>query len=218
MAFTGQTETGQPVSYVDGKRYLYFMSVFWPTIPTLSVIAYYTTGGNVLTTLIPVLFIFGLVPLVDAIIGEDLNNPPEEVVNDMANDQFYRILVMSTVPLFWISFISTAWMVGTENLPWWSILALVIGVGTTNGSCLTTGHELGHKHPAWERWLARVVLAPVAYGHFYVEHNRGHHRRVASFEDPASSRLGESFWAFLPRTVLGSLRSAWHLERGRLAY
>jgi alkane 1-monooxygenase len=40
---------------------------------------------------------------------------------------------------------------------------------------------------------------------------------VATFDDPASSRLGESFWAFLPRTVIGSLQSAWHLERGRLA-
>ena len=49
MAFTGQTETGQPVSYVDGKRYLYFMSVIWPTIPTLSVIAYYATQGVVAT-------------------------------------------------------------------------------------------------------------------------------------------------------------------------
>jgi alkane 1-monooxygenase len=41
--------------------------------------------------------------------------------------------------------------------------------------------------------------------------------RVATPEDPASARLGESFYAFLPRTVIGSLRSAWELERTRLA-
>jgi alkane 1-monooxygenase len=58
---------------------------------------------------------------------------------------------------------------------------------------------------------------PVRYGHFYVEHNRGHHVRVATPEDPASSRLGETFWAFLPRTMVGSARSAWALERRRLA-
>ena len=39
---------------------------------------------------------------------------------------------------------------------------------------------------------------------------------MATAEDPASSRLGESFWAFLPRTVSGSLTSALHLERLRL--
>ena len=55
------------------------------------------------------------------------------------------------------------------------------------------------------------------YGHFFVEHNRGHHKNVATPDDPASSRMGESFYAFLPRTVFGSLRSAWQLEKTRLA-
>ena len=50
-----------------------------------------------------------------------------------------------------------------------------------------------------------MALAQTGYGHFFIEHNRGHHVRVATPEDPASSRLGESFWAFLPRTVYGSL-------------
>ena len=41
---------------------------------------------------------------------------------------------------------------------------------------------------------------------------------MATPADPASSRLGEGFWSFLPRTVVGSLRSAWRLEALRLAY
>ena len=64
-----------------------------------------------------------------------------------------------------------------------------------------------------ERWLAKIALAQSGYGHFFIEHNRGHHVRVATPEDPASSRLGESFWAFLPRTVVGSLRSRLGLEK-----
>ena len=44
-----------------------------------------------------------------------------------------------------------------------------------------------------ERWLSKVALAQTGYGHFFIEHNRGHHVRVATPEDPASSRLGESF-------------------------
>jgi alkane 1-monooxygenase len=65
--------------------------------------------------------------------------------------------------------------------------------------------------------LAKITLAPVAYGHFYVEHTRGHHKNVATPEDPASSKMGETFWQFLPRTMIGSLRSAWHIEKERLA-
>jgi alkane 1-monooxygenase len=85
-----------------------------------------------------------------------------------------------------------------------------------SGIAINTAHELGHKRASLERWLSKVALAQSGYGHFFVEHNRGHHVRVATPEDPASARLGESFYAFLPRTVAGSLRSAWELERARL--
>ena len=70
-----------------------------------------------------------------------------------------------------------------------------------SGIAINTAHELGHKRASLERWLSRVALAQSGYGHFFIEHNRGHHVRVATPEDPASARLGESFYAFLPRTV-----------------
>src|SRR5579871_5853940 len=84
------------------------------------------------------------------------------------------------------------------------------------GIAINTAHELGHKRDRLERWLSKIALAQSGYGHFFIEHNRGHHVKVATPEDPASARLGESFYAFLPRTVLGSLRSALALERVRL--
>jgi alkane 1-monooxygenase len=62
------------------------------------------------------------------------------------------------------------------------------------------------------------VLAQTGYGHFVIEHNRGHHARVATPEDPASARFGESFWAFFPRSVIGAARSGWTLEKRRLAF
>ena len=95
-------------------------------------------------------------------------------------------------------------------------LGLAFSVAMVAGIAINTAHELGHKTKNGERWLSKVALAQSGYGHFFIEHNRGHHVRVATPEDPASSRLGESFWAFLPRTVSGSLTSALHLERLRL--
>src|ERR1700753_891862 len=89
-------------------------------------------------------------------------------------------------------------------------------MGVVGGIGINTAHELGHKRADLERWLSRVALAQSGYGHFFIEHNRGHHVKVATPEDPASARLGESFYAFLPRTVTGSLRSAWELEATRL--
>jgi alkane 1-monooxygenase len=67
-----------------------------------------------------------------------------------------------------------------------------------------------------ERWLAKIVLAPTGYGHFYIEHNRGHHRDASTPADPASSRMGESIYRFVLREMPGALQRAWHLERDRL--
>ena len=85
-------------------------------------------------------------------------------------------------------------------------VGLAVSIGCIGGIGINTAHELGHKKEANERWLSKIALAQVAYGHFYIEHNRGHHVRVATPEDPASSRLGENFYQFWPRTVIGSLQ------------
>jgi alkane 1-monooxygenase len=100
---------------------------------------------------------------------------------------------------------------------WIDKLGLMLTVGGIGGIAINTAHELGHTRARAEKWLSKVALAQTCYGHFFVEHNRGHHLRVATPEDPASSRIGESLYCFIPRSVLGSLRSAWNIERQRFA-
>ena len=106
-------------------------------------------------------------------------------------------------------------MWASGDLAWWQSVGLATSVGLVGGIAINTAHELGHKRPALERWLSKVALAQTGYGHFQLEHNRGHHAKVSTPEDPASARLGEHFYEFLPRTVVGSLRSALRLERER---
>jgi alkane 1-monooxygenase len=157
-----------------------------------------------------------LLPVLDRVFGEDFSNPPESAVAQLDQDVFYRALVWAYVPLQFLGTVLGAWLAVTHALPWFGHVALVLTVGAINGIGIGTAHELGHKKETLDRWLSKVALAPSAYGHFFVEHNRGHHKRVATPEDPASARMGESFWAFLPRSVWGSLQSAWALERERL--
>jgi alkane 1-monooxygenase len=120
------------------------------------------------------------------------------------------------VPLQYAALVAAcAWWAGGA-LSWAESLGLALTIGGIGGIAINTAHELGHKRGRAERWLSKVALAQTFYGHFYVEHNRGHHVQVATPEDPSSARLGESFWAFLPRTVVGGLASAWSLEAKRL--
>ena len=96
-------------------------------------------------------------------------------------------------------------------------LGLMFTVGIVGGIAINAAHELGHRRDTLERRLSKIALAQTGYGHFFVEHNRGHHVRVATPDDPASARFGESIYRFIPRSVLGGLRSAWQLETARLA-
>ena len=133
-------------------------------------------------------------------------------------DRYYRWLTYAVVPLHFLALIGCAVWAATQRLPWWAQAACwPTWPASTSGLGINTGHELGHKQTALERWLAKLVLAVPAYGHFRVEHNRGHHRTVATPEDRASSRMGESIYRFALREIPGGMRRAWALEAQRLA-
>ncbi len=93
----------------------------------------------------------------------------------------------------------------------------MLTVGGVAGVAINAAHEMGHQRAQSEQWLSKVALAQTGYGPFFVGHNRGHHVRVATLEDPASSRMGENVYLFHYRSIFGSLRSAWRIERRRLA-
>ncbi|MBR8130338.1 alkane 1-monooxygenase [Burkholderia ambifaria] len=211
MAMTDESASG----WSDGKRYLWLLGAVTITLPIFSAQLALSTGLHVFWWFGP-LFAFGVIPILDTLIGDDRDNPPEAVVPDLERARYYRYIVYLATLVEYAAFFMCVWIVGTHTLAWYDYVGFALSLGAATGISINTAHELGHKTSRFERWLAKVTLAPVAYGHFFVEHNRGHHVRVATAEDPASARYGESFWAFLPRTVTGSIRSAWRLERTRL--
>jgi alkane 1-monooxygenase len=216
MAFVAQTADGRDVRYVDGKRYLWLMSLTGPVIPMAS-IALYFYSGSLLLTAFPMFYTFVLVPLIDAIMGEDTHNPPEEVVSLMARDNYYRVLLYVAVVLLFVDFFVVAWFIATQALPWWSYLVLTLGTGFASSGALLLGHELGHKSARLDRIAAQVVNGLVGYGHFCIEHNRGHHVNVATPDDCVSARMGESIYRFVLREIPGAFRRGVTLERERLA-
>jgi alkane 1-monooxygenase len=97
-------------------------------------------------------------------------------------------------------------------------VGLVASLGVMMGGFgINVGHELMHRARPSDRALAEILMASVSYPHFIVEHVLGHHKNVATPEDPATARLGESLYHFLPRTLVGGVQSAWRLEKKRVA-
>lgn len=96
-------------------------------------------------------------------------------------------------------------------------LATAVLVGANSAySAIVVAHELIHRKSKAMQLLGRVLLWTVMYDHFFTEHVRGHHARVATADDPATSRFGETYGEFWKRTVTGQLRSAFRVEARRL--
>lgn len=205
----------ESVPYRDRKRSTWLLSMAVPLLAAAGPLLY-LASAEVWTLWWPVLLVYIGLPVADLIVGEDRSNPPEAAMAELDADPYYRVIAWMMVPLLWIAFVFAAWFVARHALPWHGVLAATIATGVIGGFCINIGHELGHKRGAFERWLAKLVLAPTGYGHFHVEHNRGHHRDVATPDDPASSRMGESIYAFLLREMPGAWRRAWRLERERM--
>jgi alkane 1-monooxygenase len=203
------------VRWRDPKRYAWLLGLIVPTLPFLAFGLVEATGLGVFWFYGPVL-VFGIFPALDLIVGVDATNPPDSVIKWLEGDRYYRWCTYAFIPIQYAGLIFACWLWSSGRLSTIEDVGLALTVGMVSGIAINTAHELGHKRDSLERWLSRVALAQSGYGHFYIEHNRGHHVRVATPEDPASARLGESFYAFWPRTVAGSLRSAWELEGERL--
>ena len=213
--YTIENPDGQQVVYTDHKRWWWLLSLANPLVPLVG-IGGQLLSGNELWLVVPLFLMFVMGPLLDWLFGEDENNPPEILVPQLEEDRYYRVLTYLTVPLHYLTFFSVAVWVGTQEFSWCGFLALTIALGFADGFAINTGHELGHKRTRLETWLAKVVLAVPAYGHFWIEHNRGHHRDVATPEDPASSRMGESIYKFARREIPGAFHRAWMIEHERL--
>ena len=213
--YTAALPSGEAIHYVDRKRYLWALSVLFPLQPFIGIILHANTGHEAWLFL-PLALNYLLGPILDWLIGEDTNNPPEQVVMQLDRDRYYRWLTFIVVPLHYITLFGVAWYAATQSLSWWGFLGLAAMAGLTAGLAINTGHELGHKNSRVEKWLARIVLAVPAYGHFSIEHNRGHHMNVSTPEDVASSRMGESIYRFAAREMPGALFEAWAIEKERL--
>lgn len=213
--YTAILPDGETIRYVDRKRWLWLMSVFYPLQPFLGIFLHARTG-NEAWLLLPLALGYVGGPLLDALIGEDRQNPPEAVVPQLEEDRYFRYLTYAVVPLHFISLVGAAWWAGTQELSTWAFIGLAAVAGMTSGLGINTGHELGHKRSRLERSLSKLVLAVPCYGHFRLEHNLGHHRDVATPEDPASSRMGESIYRFALREIPGAFCRAWTIEKERL--
>ncbi len=161
---------------------------------------------------IPLIYSWVIIPVTELLLRPDASNldtAEEEVAkNDKVYDFFlYVIVVLQFAALFYFLYGIT-----NESLAWYDVVGRVWVMGLLCGTFgINVGHELGHRVNPFEQFLSKMLLLTSLYMHFYIEHNRGHHKRVATPEDPSSARYNETVYAFYFRSIVFSYFSAWKI-------
>ncbi|MQY23556.1 alkane 1-monooxygenase [Nocardia macrotermitis] len=200
----------------DRKRYLWVLGTVAPASALFPAQLVHLTGFELFWWIGPILVLVAI-PLLDLAVGRDSGNMSEQDYAVLSDDHYYRWCTYLFLPIQFAGLVIAGHLWASPALSLIDKLGLTATLGIVSGIGINTAHELGHRAEHLERRLAKIALAQSGYGHFYVEHNRGHHVRVATPADPASARFGESLWEFLPRSIFGGFRSALALERERLS-
>lgn len=201
--------------WFDLKKYFFFANFTGPLLPLFVAYQVFNSGSGQWFWLTVIIFYFGIA-LIDLMLGKDEINPNSEEERQLKENPFYSTLLMATIPLYWLAFAATSYVALTIELPWYHIVAALIGLGSMFAGVFCVSHELGHRTNKLLRWGAKSSIAMFGYCHFHIEHNRGHHVHVSTPEDPASARMGESIYQFAIRELPGTFNRAIRLESNRL--
>ena len=188
----------------------YFLAL---TVPLL---AYFSFNGTGIITYAPMIEAFLLIPILELFFKPNSSNlsiaEEEMAKEDKSYDMVLYLLVPVIFFLLWEFLISMR-----ETLTFSDRLGRILSMGLICGGYgINVAHELGHRNNKFEQFLSKTLLLSSLYMHFFIEHNRGHHKRVSTKEDPSSARYGENIFSFWIRSVFTGYISAWNIEFSRL--
>jgi len=165
----------------------------------------------------PVIFAFFLIPLLEVFIRPDPGNMSAAEEEMARKNKGYDVLLYVVVLFQYFSLytfldsLKHDVLTPAETTGRIAVMGLLCGVFGIN-----VAHELGHRVNKWEQAMAKALLLTSLYMHFFTEHNKGHHKRVATPEDPSSARYNEPVYLFYFRTILFSYISAWHIANDEM--
>lgn len=182
--------------------------------PLLFLIGLYFQGWLIWSTII---FGYILVPIIDhAGVASTANLDEAERQNKLVNRLFDWMLYFN-LPLVYLSITGSIYVLSHYSLATYETVGIVMSLGfvlSTMG--INVGHELGHRSTRFETTISKLLYLPSHYIHFFIEHNRGHHKNVSTPLDPATAKKNQSLYSFWIQSVTGGYKGAWSIENNRL--
>lgn len=181
------------------------------------VVVIFSISSSGIWTFTALILLFGILPFLELFTKGSTENMTQ-VEEDMALKNIgYDLLLYSLVPIQYFTVVYFLYSISDEHLTLASKIGMTIAMGLSCGVLgINAAHELGHRSTWYEQLMSKMLLLTSMYMHFFIEHNRGHHKNVSTDEDPASAKYGENIYRFYVRTITESWISAWRLEIDRL--
>ena len=176
------------------------------------VLCFFSFTNTGLWCWIPLVYAFGLIPMLEIILKPEAANLTAAESELAKKNVLYDLMLYLFLPLQYVFLFLYLHSLSISQLPAWDLAGRIISMGLLCGVFgINVAHELGHRTNAYERIFAKALLATSLYMHFYIEHNKGHHKKVATPEDPSSARKNESIYFFWIRSIFFSYLSAWDI-------
>src|SRR3712207_6557828 len=121
-----------PATWRDPKRYAWLLGLLVPLLPFMAWGLVEGTGLGVFWYWGPI-FIFGIMPVLDTVIGKDAANPPDQVVAWLEQDRYYRWCTYAYLPLQYVALIGGTWQLADGGLGLAEQLGLALTLGCVNG-------------------------------------------------------------------------------------
>jgi len=160
---------------------------------------------------IPLIYLFFFVPVLELFIKPDAKNLNEVEEQLAKTNKIYDLIIWLTVPLQFI-FLYLFLQSIQDDLNNLDKIGRIVSMGLLCGVFgINAGHELGHRSSPIEQLMAKLLLLSSLYMHFFIEHNKGHHKDVATPHDPATAKYRQNVYAFWIQTFKGTYLGAWRI-------
>ena len=182
---------------------------------SLYVFAYVSFSATGFMAFSLVCYVYLFVPLLELISQPNKTSVSVDEEKSLKTSRIYDYMVFLVVPCQYLILIyffqSYSSCVNQIDK-----IAYIISMGVMSAHAINVAHELGHRFHYFDRFLSKILLLTTLNTHFFIEHNRGHHKRVGTLEDPATARKNETVYQFILRSMFFGYLSAWKLEISRL--
>ncbi len=189
-----------------------FIKSFKYTTPfVLFIVSYLAFNNTGILCWVPLLYVFFFIPILELFIAPNPRNLDAIEEQLAKSNKLYDVIIWMTVPLQYL--LLFVFLVNfKQDLSVADIAGRIVAMGLLCGTFgINAAHELGHRTNIFEQLLAKLLLLTSLYMHFFIEHNKGHHKNVATPNDPSTAKYKQNVYAFWMQTFIGTYMSAWEI-------